>query len=90
MKNYPAVSIVTAGNCCLAVKSLKGIKALAVAAPRLPLPDCSMPHACQCRFQKYADRRAEDEDRRLLGSSERSTWFNGAQRRKSRSRRAGD
>lgn len=90
MRKYPAVSIVTAGNSCVAVKALKGSKTLAVAAPRLPLPDCSMPHVCRCRFQKYADRRAEDDDRRLLGSSERSIWFKGEQRRKLRSRRAGD
>lgn len=88
MKKYPAVAIITAGNCCSAVKSLKDTKSLAVEAPTLPLPDCSMPQQCLCRFKKYADRRSDEDDRRLLGASERSIWYAGEERRKPRSRRA--
>ncbi|MFZ2509225.1 MAG: hypothetical protein WAW79_12220 [Steroidobacteraceae bacterium] len=88
MKKYPAVAIITTGNCCSAVESLKGAKSLAVEAPMLPLKDCSMPQQCQCRFKKYADRRSDEDDRRSLGASERSIWYSGEERRKPRSRRS--
>jgi hypothetical protein len=87
MKSYPAVAIITASDCCSEVKSLKGTRKLAVEVPRLPLPDCSMPQQCRCRFKKYPDRRSDEEDRRSLGASERSIWYAGEQRRKARPRR---
>jgi hypothetical protein len=87
MKSYPAVAVITGSNCCPAVKLLKGTKKLAAAMPSLPLPDCTMRRECQCRFKKYADRRSEDEDRRMFGASERSVWYSGEQRRKSPTRR---
>jgi hypothetical protein len=87
MKEYPAVAIITASNCCSVAKALKDTKSLAVEAPKLPLPGCSMPQQCRCRFKKYADRRSDEEDRRLFGASERSIWYAGEQRRKSRPRR---
>ncbi len=87
MKSYPAVAVITGSSCCPAVKVLKGAKKLATEMPSLPLPDCTMPRQCQCRFKKYADRRSEDEDRRIFGASERSVWYSGQQRRKSPTRR---
>jgi hypothetical protein len=89
MKQYPAVAIITAGSCCSAVKSLMNAKRLVFEAPSLPLPDCSMPQQCRCRFRKYADRRSDDEDRRLLGTSYRAVWYAGEERRKLRPRRTG-
>jgi len=87
MKSYPAVSVITGGDCCPAARSLKGTRSLAVEVPSLPLPNCSIPQQCRCRFKKYPDRRSMEEERRLLGASERSIWYAGEQRRKSRSRR---
>jgi hypothetical protein len=87
VKSYPAVAVITGSNCCPAVKSIKSTKKLAAEIPSLPLPDCTMPQQCQCRFKKYADRRSDDEDRRMFGASERSVWYSGEQRRKLPTRR---
>ena len=89
-KTYPAISLVAARNCCVAVKTLEGSRILAVKAPSLPLPDCSIPSQCRCRFQKYTDRRDDEETRRFLYASERSAWYSGEQRRKLRGRRTDD
>lgn len=86
---YPAVALVASRGSCAAVKGLAGSKILATAAPSLPLPDCSMPGRCRCKFQKYADRRDED-DRRFQFASERSAWYSGSQRRTSGGRRISD
>ena len=88
-KPYPAVALVAARTCCAEAKALAGSRILATAAPGLPLPNCSMPDQCRCKFQKYSDRRDED-NRRLQFSSERSAWYAGCQRRKSNGRRADD
>lgn len=89
-KSYPSVSLLAPRNCCAAVKGLDGRRILAASAPNLPLSDCSMPGQCRCRFQKYSDRRGDEENRRFPYASERSAWYSGAQRRKSRGRRRGD
>ena len=54
----------------------------------LPLRDCTNPGACQCRYRKYTDRRTGDEDRRFPYEGQRAGWFNSAERRQSRGRRA--
>ncbi len=90
MKRFPAVSILASGQCCQAAKLLQGTRLLAVEAPNLPLPECSMPSQCRCRFQKHADRRASDDDRRLPSTMVRSAWYGGDERRKSRGRREDD
>jgi hypothetical protein len=84
------VSVVPSGNCCAAAKELAGHKILTAKAPRLPLPDCTQPLQCMCRFKKFTDRRDGDEDRRQLGSEARSVWYAGPQRRKTPTRRRGD
>jgi len=83
---YQAVTIVCAGKCCAAVKSLAGQRLLAGSAPSLPLPACSLANQCKCSFRKYDDRR--DESRRLPG--ELSRWYGGAEKRRSRGRRGID
>ena len=87
---YAAVVIVAGGPCCEAVKARAGQKILAAQAPTLPLPDCSMPMRCTCRFRKFADRREGDEDRRHQNSSMRSILYSGPERRKSPRRRPDD
>ena len=86
---YSAVSLVSSSGACAAVKALKGHRILAAAAPRLPLPGCSLPSQCKCRFQKYPDRRDDDEGRRFDDASERARWFSGEERRSERRRRPG-
>lgn len=86
LSRFQSVSIVHGGKCCPPVKSLTGQRFLASNAPSLPLPTCSLPGQCKCSFQKHDDRR--DEDRRLPG--EKSKWYGGAEKRRSRDRRRTD
>jgi len=88
MKRYAAVSIITASDCCEAVKEMTGVRILARDAPTvLPLSQCSMPDKCRCRFRKYSDRRDESGERRHAVSLSR---YEGKERRKSGGRRADD
>jgi hypothetical protein len=90
VKKFPAVSIIASGECCHAAKLLQGVRLLAAEATTLPLPECTMPDQCRCRFQKHADRRSSDDDRRLPDSLTRSVWYSGVERRKSTGRRKDD
>lgn len=86
-KKYPAVTIVTPEKCCGAVAALEGVRILAEHAPSLPMSNCTMPKSCHCRFKKYVDRREDEQGRRFKYGGERSAWYAGGQRRKSRGRR---
>jgi hypothetical protein len=70
-----------------AVIVLKDTRILASRAPALPMPNCSRPAKCRCRFKKFADRRDDDEGRWFKFAVERAAWRAGGQRRKSRGRR---
>ena len=83
---FQSVAIVHGSKCCTAVKSLTGQRYLATHAPPLPLPTCDLASQCRCSFQKRDDRR--DDDRRLPG--EKSRWYGGAEKRRSRDRRRSD
>jgi hypothetical protein len=72
------------------VGALEDVRVLASHAPSLPMPNCSMPGECRCRFKKYVDRREDEQGRRFRYSQERSAWYAGGQRRKSRGRRQAD
>jgi hypothetical protein len=89
-RKFPAVAIATAADCCEAVQQRAGHRFLAVEAPRLPLKDCTQPHACQCRYTKYTDRRDSDDERRHRSASTRSVWYAGQERRQFRARRRDD
>jgi hypothetical protein len=89
-KTYAAVTIVTGSKHCAAVKRLEGTRILAAQAPTLPVPDCTMPGQCRCRFKKYVDRREDAEGRRFKFGQELGAWYAGGQRRKSRGRREKD
>ncbi len=84
--DYRAVSIASTTECHAVVKDGTAQRYLLREAPRLPLPNCTMPASCRCRFRKHADRR--DGDRRLLGATETNRWFAGSERRKHAARRA--
>jgi hypothetical protein len=87
---YPAVTIVPGQKRCPAVEALEDTRILANHAPALPMPNCSIPSECRCRFKKYVDRREDEEGRRFRFGAERSSWYACGQRRKSRGRRTKD
>jgi hypothetical protein len=84
---YHAVAIVPKTSSCAPARAKRGVRYLSREAPPLPLPDCSWPERCRCRFEKFEDRR--QDDRRDIASSAR--WFAGEERRRlSRGRRITD
>jgi hypothetical protein len=87
---FPAVTIVAPAGCCAAASAMNEVRILAARAPPLPMPNCTMPNACRCRFKKYVDRREDEQGRRFKYGGERSAWYSGSQRRKSRGRRDQD
>ncbi len=87
---FPAVTVQPGAKRCAAVEALEGVRILAIHAPALPMPNCSMSGTCKCRFKKYVDRRDDEEGRRFKFGAERNAWYAGGQRRKSRGRRAKD
>ncbi len=89
-KNHAAVTIATAARCCVAVSALEDVRILAAHAPTLPMPDCTMPDQCRCKFKKYIDRRDDDQGRRSRFGEERGAWYAGGQRRTSCGRRMAD
>lgn len=93
--SYRAVSIVAASDACAAAQALADQRILTSKVPMLPLPDCSDPANCRCRFQKHPDRREGDDGRRLsdvtqTGRWEQAAWYAGPEKRKRRGRRKDD
>lgn len=84
-----AVSIVCGGGSCGAATALKGKRQLMSQAVALPLKDCTMSATCKCRYQKYSDRRDED-DRRSPGSTVRGALYGIKERRDDAGRRPAD
>jgi hypothetical protein len=89
MKDVRAVSIIGGISCCQAARSLKGQRRLVLEGVALPLTACTMSSQCKCRYQKYADRR-EDDDRRSPGSTARAAQFGMSERRQAEGRRPAD
>jgi len=92
---YRAVSIVAPASACGAAQALANQRILMARAPMLPLPDCSDPQNCRCRFDKYEDRREGDDGRRLsdaaaTGRWEQAAWYSGPEKRQRRGRRNDD
>lgn len=79
-REYWAVAIAAGVRCCAAVQEKQGKRYLLAEAPRVPLPDCSMPQDCMCRFRKSTDRRGGD--RRDTWRSATGQRFAGAEKRK--------
>ena len=80
MKDVRAVSLVCRGASCEAAKALNGQRRLSSQSAMLPLAECTMAGQCKCRYQKFADRRADD-DRRTPGSTSRGAMFGISERR---------
>jgi hypothetical protein len=73
-------------ECCTAVREQSQTRYLCNEAPMLPLPDCSNPGQCRCKYRHWQDRR--QEDRRALKSGIANQYFNGADRRADAERRS--
>jgi hypothetical protein len=86
--DFRTVEIAPGTKCCAAAMQAAGKSYLLREAPRLPLPACTMPAKCSCKFRKNADRR--DSDRRLFGASETNRWFAGVETRKRAGRRSAE
>jgi hypothetical protein len=88
--NYPyhAVAIRCGLQCCAEARARSGVRLLSRLAPRVPLPNCTMPESCACQFLKFNDRR--QEQRRIFGSLADERHYAGSERRRSPGRRATD
>jgi hypothetical protein len=84
--DFRTVEIAPSSMCCAAAMRATGKPYLLHEAPRLPLPACTKPAKCSCRFRKNADSR--DSDRRLFGATETNRWFAGVESRKRGGRRS--
>lgn len=85
---YHAVSVTPGMMRCPKAAKLRGVRFLSRSAPSIPLPGCTMPQECACRFQKHNDRR--HGDRRLFGCDPDDRYFSGTERRRSFGRRSTD
>ncbi len=86
---WNAASIAPTQGACEAARAIKGLRFLSDEAPTLPLPACTSPATCECKFKKYEDRRSEP--RRADGMGGRGQLATGpADRRHKRGRRRSD
>jgi hypothetical protein len=87
---WAAASVVPGKDCCQAAKRIKGIRYLGNEAPKLPLRECSAPHACACHFQKHEDRRTGLDRRDLISTRFKRREWMGEEQRESSGRRLTD
>ncbi len=87
--NWSAASIIAPETACPAAKALKGKRFLSREAPGLPLPDCTQPGTCSCRYRKHDDRR-EGPRREMESSGLRRPVPADQDRRRKRGRRRSD
>ena len=80
MKDFRAVSIICRTPSCEAARTPSGQRRLLTQGARLPLSECNMPALCKCSYKKHEDRRIDD-NRRMLGSTQRGAMFGIKERR---------
>jgi hypothetical protein len=80
MKDFRAVSIICRTPSCEAARTPSGQRRLLTQGARLPLSECTMPALCKCSYKKHDDRRIDD-NRRMLGSTQRGAMFGIKERR---------
>lgn len=87
--SWHAVSITTGSYCCEAARGVIGRRFLAAQAPRLPLPECTAPEACTCKYKHHSDRRGPPRRKEdITGLPRRNPG--GPERRGAQSRREED
>jgi hypothetical protein len=57
---FAAVTVARVTECCEAARDTTDHPILLSSQPKLPLPNCSMPDRCVCRFRVWPDRRIGD------------------------------
>lgn len=87
-RTFQAVSIFHGAYACPAARQLSELRYLAKDAPTLPLPDCTMPDSCECRYLKHKDRRSAQ--RRLVDFTTSQRIYRGQERRVLKGRRSSD
>jgi hypothetical protein len=89
LRPFQAISIYRGVICCELARKFSDHRFLVRDAPPLPLAGCSLGTACQCKYIKHRDRRAEP--RRLMDFGMSARLFDGRERRvRSGGRRAKD
>jgi hypothetical protein len=88
LRPFQAISIYRGTTCCAMARKFSDHRFLARDAPALPLVGCTLGQACQCKYIKHRDRRAEP--RRLIDFGVAARLFDGRERRARRGRRTGD
>lgn len=84
---FQAVSIFRGVNACERARRFSEHRFLAKNAPPLPLPGCTMPQSCECKYLKHRDRRGAQ---RRLTDYTTSRIYAGVERRRLKGRRATD
>lgn len=88
VRNFQAISIYRGVEACPPAKRFSEHRFLAKDAPTLPLPGCTMPETCQCKYLKHKDRRSYQ--RRAQDFTSTSRIYVGPDRRTLRGRRSTD
>ncbi|HZF18059.1 MAG TPA: hypothetical protein VE046_19185 [Steroidobacteraceae bacterium] len=55
---WHAIHIAAGTNACPAALEIGKRRFLSKEAPKLPLPECTMPASCRCAYKHHTDRRA--------------------------------
>src|SRR5688500_3618084 len=88
VRPFQAISIFRGTSACDAARRFCDHRFLAKDAPTLPLPGCTMPESCECRYLKHKDRRSTQ--RRSVDFIATSRIYIGKERRQLKGRRASD
>jgi hypothetical protein len=88
VRPFQAISIYRGTAACEAARRISEYRFLAKDAPTLPLPACTMPETCACRYLKHKDRRSNQ--RRHVDFTATSRIYIGKERRQLRGRRSTD
>ena len=83
---YRAVSVVPTRASCPAAVAIRDKRFLVAEAPTLPLPMCTWPLSCPCKFSAHKDRRARPQRNAESGEAVKTP----KERRPSTGRRATD
>ncbi|MEM1435945.1 MAG: hypothetical protein AAGG11_17940 [Pseudomonadota bacterium] len=86
---YHAVSVRVSATACSTVREFGDTRFLSREAPLLPVPGCSCPDSCRCRYRHWEDRRQgprRDADHGLRGA----LWTQSERRSPSTGRRSTD
>ncbi len=90
INSYTAVSVKADGSeACEAVQNIAGKRFLCGEAPVLPLEACDRYGQCQCKYEKWDDRRQEDR-RFVIAGMAQPNYANGEKRNLRRGRRIVD